>query len=235
MNPWEAYRERLETLHSLGLNLDLERHHAYTAEAGWNIDHYQAELPPEPPGEPVERGSFQAAQAILRDYRFPPPDLIVGIFRPHDPLERREMLLKARFLGLLFYFGVRVGGVVDSIRDGKQGLERVWGYDYATLEGYFERAQIEFTVVKNLHGGQVCFRIDSFARTGMIRNPFYWLGFRVFARRLQRRFAQQSMQRMQRLVQEALAGRERPGSWALKPETAEAVFTKDLPRDGRGG
>ncbi|WP_027891207.1 DUF1990 domain-containing protein [Calidithermus chliarophilus] len=220
--PRERYRERLEALERRPLNLDLSRRSEYTREAGWNIDDYEADLPPEPPGEPLPGGSFRAAQEVLREYRFPPPGLITGIFLPERPLEQRVMLLRGRFLGFTFFFGVRVGGVVDELRETRQGLERVWGYDYATLEGHFERGQIEFTVAKRLDSGEVFFRIHAFSRTGTIRNPFYALGFRLFGRRLQRRFAHESMRRVQALVQEKLAT-GRPGGEAppVRPASAQ--------------
>lgn len=203
--PWETYKKQLERLEALGYNLDLERTAEYTQAGGWNVDDYQAELPAEPPGEPLEDGSFEAAKEVLRAYRFPPPDLITGVFAPDQPLEKRVMLLRGRFLGFGFLFGVRVRGVADEVRGGERGRERVWGYRYATLEGHFERGEIEFLVTKNLESGAVSFRIHAFSRTGIIKNPFYWLGFHLFGRRLQRRFAHESMQRMQAFVKEALA------------------------------
>jgi Domain of unknown function (DUF1990) len=203
-DPLGPYRARLIALERARWNLDLERRSEYTAEAGWNIDQHEAELPPEPPGEPTPHGSFRAAQGIVREYRFPPPELITGIFLPDQPLETRVMLLRARFLFFTFYFGVRVGGVTDTVQDAPQGKERVWGYNYATLEGHFERGQIEFTIHKRLMTGEVTFRIRSFSRTGTITNVFYRIGFLIFGRALQRRFARESLRRMQMLVREAL-------------------------------
>jgi hypothetical protein len=200
----DRYRSRLESLSKLGLNLDLERRSDYTAQAGWNVDQHEAELPPEPPGKPLEHGSFEAAKQIMREYRFPPPDLITGIFLPDQPLETRVMLLRARFLIFTFYFGVRVGGVTDTTQDTPEGPEQIWGYNYATLEGHFERGQIEFSIYKRLATGEVGFRIHSFSRTGTITNIFYRVGFFLFGRALQRRFARQSLKRMQMLVKESL-------------------------------
>ena len=212
MTEFERYKTRLDSLEKLGLNLDLERREDFTAANGWNLDHYEADLPSESPGEPLEGGSFRAAQTVLREYKFPPPNLITGIFVPDEPLERRVMLLRARFLGFTFYFGVKVNGVSDELREGKSGQERVWGYRYATLEGHFERGQIEFLIVKNLQTGSVQFRIDAFSKTGLIRNPIYRLGFGLFGRHLQRRFARQSMLRMQTLVAHALKNGQVAGS-----------------------
>jgi Domain of unknown function (DUF1990) len=212
MTDLERYKTRLASLEQLGLNLDLERREEFTAANGWDLDHYEADLPGEAPGEPLEGGTFQAAQSVLREYKFPPPDLITGIFVPDEPLEKRVMLLRAQFLGLTFYFGVKVNGVTDELRDGNDGQERVWGYRYATLEGHFERGQIEFLIVKNLLSGAVQFKIDAFSKTGLIRNSIYRIGFNLFGRRLQRRFARQSLLRMQNLVAQALKSGQVVGS-----------------------
>lgn len=202
MTDLTPYQARLEALGKLALNLDLERREEFTAANGWHLDAYEADLPSEAPGEPLTRGAFNAAAAVLREYRFPPPDLITGIFVADTPLEQRVMLLRARFLIFTFYFGVRVNAVIDELRP--QTQERIWGYRYATLEGHFERGQIEFLIVKHLPTGTVQFRISAFSKTGVIRNPFYKLGFALFGRRLQVRFSRESLKRMQHLVAEAL-------------------------------
>jgi hypothetical protein len=209
---FKPYQARLEALGKLKLNLDLDRREEFTEQNGWRLDHYEADLPDETPGEPLENGSFKIAQAVLRDYRFPPPDLITGIFVPDTPLEKRVMLLRARFLVFTFYFGVRISDVTDELRQTEIGQERVWGYRYATLEGHFERGQIEFQIAKNLMSGKVEFRIAAFSQTGTIRNPFYRLGFSLFGRGLQRRFAQQSLKRMQQLVTDELRHGVKSGS-----------------------
>jgi uncharacterized protein (UPF0548 family) len=153
----------------------------------------------------------------MRRYAFPPPDLITGYFDPSQPLSTRIMVLRAHFLVFNFYFGVRVVDVVDEAAQASpDGPERVWGYGYRTLEGHFEKGQINFSIHKNLATGAVQFRIKAMSQPGHIRNPFYWLGFKLFGRALQRRFAHQSLLRMRRLVAEALA------SSAARPQTMPA-------------
>ncbi len=212
MTNLDRYKSRLTALEKLGLNLNLERREDFTAANGWNLDQYEADLPAEPPGEPLEVGPFKAATEVLREYRFPPPDLITGIFLPDEPLEKRVMLLRARFLIFTFYFGVKITGVTDELRDTKDGKMRVWGYRYATLEGHFESGQIEFLIAKNLQTGAVKFTIDAFSKTGLIQNPLYRLGFHLFGRRLQVHFARQSLVRMQRLVTKTLKGGRKVGA-----------------------
>jgi hypothetical protein len=219
----KPYQSRLDALAKLKLNLDLERREEFTAANGWHLDHYEADLPAEAPGEPEESGSFRAAQTVLREYKFPPPDLITGIFVPDTPLEQRVMLLKARFLLFTFYFGVKVSGVVDERRGEGAAQERVWGYRYATLEGHFERGQIEFLIVKTLATGHVKFKISAFSKTGTIKNIFYRIGFALFGRRLQIRFSRDSLKRMQHLVAESLhTGRVGGSTPPVQPASSEA-------------
>lgn len=203
---WEQYQARLAGYADAPVNYDVAGQGAYPTAPGWRTDDYATDLPPEAPGPPAAAGSFAAAQDVLRRYAFPPPGLITGIFRPDVPLAERVMVLRGRFLGLTFWFGVKVSGITDeAARPTPLGPERVWGYGYRTLRGHFERGQIDFTIHKNLTTGAVRFRIHAVSQTGRIRNPFYWLGFKMFGRMLQRRFAHGSLARMRQLVGEALA------------------------------
>ncbi|WP_310395943.1 DUF1990 family protein [Hymenobacter sp.] len=80
------------------------------------------------------------------------------------------------------------------------GPKRGWGYGYRTLEGPFERGQIDFTVHKNITSGAVQFQIHAGLQPGHIRSPFYWLGFKLFGRQLRRNFARESLRRMRGMV-----------------------------------
>lgn len=225
---YELQKARLEQYTSAQLSFDRTRINEYTAANGWHIDGYEQELPAEQPGIPEAGGSFEAAQQVLRNYSFPPPELITGIFVPDSPLQDRVMVLRARFLVFTFWFGVRVGGVVGEIRtlpDGEH--EAVWGYHYTTLEGHYEQGQIEFTVHKYLSTGRVVFKIHAISKTGYIRNPLYRLGFRLFGRMLQRRFAFQSLARTNAQVKEMLRRNLRvPGEAG---EQVEVVDKQDVP------
>ena len=208
---WEQYRARLAAYADARVNYDFARQSEYTSATGWRLDDYATDLPAEAPGPPEAAGSIAAAQEVLRRYAFPPPDLITGYFDPATPLEKRIMVLRAHFLVFNFYFGVRVSEVTDEARrETPNGPERVWGYGYRTLEGHFERGQIDFTIHKNLTTGAVQFRIHAVSQPGQIRNPFYWLGFKLFGRLLQRKFARESQRRMRELVAAQLAGQPLP-------------------------
>ncbi len=204
----DSLRARLDEISRLDATIDLTRREQYLTEAGWNVDAREITLLPEPPGPPEHDGSFATAASILRDYRFTPQRLISGHFDPDAPLDSRPMLLSARFLWMRFELGVRVHRVIEETRSGAVGEEAVWGYSYHTLAGHLERGEITFEVVKQLNTGEVDFRIHSLSQTGHVANWFYRIGFRLVGRRLQRRFAVESLQNMQQMVHDHLSHRE---------------------------
>lgn len=201
---WKRHERELDALAKAEVNFDLERRSEYTEATGWHLDKYEAVLPPEPPGPPVPGGSFELGKQVMLDYRFPDPRIITGIYYPDRPLAERVMLLRGRFLGFNFYFGVRIGGVTDERRETELGPAQIWGFNYQTLKGHFEKGQMDFEMWKYLDSGQIFFRIHAFSQPDVIPNPLYRLGFRMFGRRLQRYFAHQSLKRMQRFVLEGL-------------------------------
>ena len=106
------------------------------------------------------------------------------------------MLLDVHFWGLRFRFGVRVSGVVDELRQVEGNGVRVWGWSYATLQGHLEKGQMDYAVWKWLDTGAVEFRIHVVSRSSRIGNPLIRLGFRLFGRREQVRFAKRACERM---------------------------------------
>lgn len=229
---WRTYQKRLDALREARYNVDLDQRADFTEAAGWHLDHHEADLPPEPPGPPLPpddpRASFAIAWGLVRDYAFPDPRLIVGIFSPDAPLDGRPMLLKARFLGFSFWFGVRVDGETNGVHETPEGRVHTRGYSYATLEGHFERGQITFEVCKAEATGAVTFHIDAFSQPDRIGNPFYRLGFKLFGRRLQLRFARTAIERMQRFTAEELEARA-TGQPTPEHETVEP--SPDAPPD----
>ena len=149
-------------------------------------------------------GPWEIARRLMAAYEFADPKIIRAFYVPGMPLSRRDMILVARFYGLRFYLGVRVGGVIDGTRivDGRR--IRVWGWNYRTLQGHLEMGQMDYEVWKWLDSGQVEFRIHAFSKPALIPNPLVRLGFRLFGRWMQRRFATNACKRMRRLVAAAL-------------------------------
>lgn len=204
----DSLRARLAEISQLEASIDLAQREQYLTEGGWNVDAREIALLPERPGPPERDGSFVTAVSILRDYRFTPQRLISGHFDPEAPLATRPMLLSARFLWMRFELGVRVHRVIDEVRSGRVGEDAVWGYSYHTLAGHLERGEITFEVVKQMATGDVDFRIHSLSQTGHIANWFYRFGFRLVGRRLQRKFAVESLQNMKQMVFDHLSHRE---------------------------
>jgi len=189
----------LEALRDKPLNFDLGD--AAAREPGWNVDDYRQPLPGEPPGPPVPGGPWERARKLALDYEFADPRIVRAVYAPDSPFEGRDMLLEARFLGLRFRFGVRISGVLDETRsvDGRE--VRVWGWSYRTLQGHLEMGQMDYQVWKWLDRGEVEFRIHVVSRPARIPNPIVRLGFRVFGRREQVRFARRACERMAFLLE----------------------------------
>jgi uncharacterized protein (UPF0548 family) len=190
------YRQALEELHDIPVNFDVAARDERTLERGWRIDDYCQPLPAEPPGPPQSGRTWERACQLMRDYEFADPAIVRAVYRPDSPLEGRDILLEVRFWGLRFRFGVRVGAVIDETRSVGGREVRVWGWNYATLQGHLEMGQMGYEVWKWLDTGEVEFRIHVVSRAGQIRNPIVRLGFRIFGRREQIRFAKRACERM---------------------------------------
>jgi uncharacterized protein (UPF0548 family) len=224
---WNQYKDMLDSLRNKKLNYDAEMRENFTEVNGWRIDSYAVDLPAEQPGEPESNGAWNIAREVIRNYEFPDPNLITGIFVPDDPLENRYMVLRARFLLFTFHFGVKVSQVVDEIRqDPIMGRARVWGWSYRTLEGHFEMGEITFTVWKFLDSGQVQFRINAYSKVTHIPNIFYRIGFHLFGRSLQVYFSHSAMDRMKKFVADRLATRKDGVTVEQESEKLETVEVK---------
>jgi len=206
-------RRALAALADKGFNFDPDQTEHFTTANGWHVDDYTQPLPPEPPGPPIPGGSFEVAQRLMEDYEFADPAIVRAVYATDSPLEHRDMLLEGRLWGLRFRFGVRVGGLIDEelATDGRP-LRR-WRWSYRTLQGHLEMGQMDYEVRKWLDTGEVEFRIHAFSRPAHIPNPVIRLGFRLFGRRVQRRFARHACQRMARLT----AARGRVGAAVEDP------------------
>ena len=198
------YAKRLQKLRQEKVNFDTSLKDTFTEENGWRLSDYEIDLPPEPPGPPLVRGSFATAKQILYDYEFPDSALIEAVFDPDEPLHERTMLLIGKFAGMQFYFGGRVDGVIDELRRTEDGPAQVWGYGYQTLESHWENGEITFEIWKYLDNGRVKFRFYSYVRIGYVPNQLYRVGFRMMWKWLQVQFARTALARMRRLVVDRL-------------------------------
>ncbi|HSK95129.1 MAG TPA: DUF1990 family protein [Euzebyales bacterium] len=209
-NPRAAAAALLQ-LRDAPLNFDLERRAEFTTATGWKLDHHRQALPPEPPGPPLARGSWATCRRLTADYAFADPAIVRAMYDADQPLERRDMLLEGRFYGLRFLLGLRVGGVEDDTITIDGRPVRRWSWNYRTLRGHLEMGQMDYTVAKWTDTGEVEFRIDAFSRAAHIPNAMVRLGFALFGRHMQRRYARTALRRMRRLVDDELAALSSPG------------------------
>ncbi|HEY0713602.1 MAG TPA: DUF1990 family protein [Polyangia bacterium] len=153
-----------------------------TSAHGFN--HYGSEAPigREPAGPPQKDGAFERARALLENYEFSDPRIVVGHFDAAAPLLHRVMLLEIKILGLHFLCGVRVG----AVRDHADGGRRVFAYRYDTLVGHVETGSEWFILTKELGTGEIRLAIRAAWRPGEL--PSWWmrLGFKWFSRHYQR-------------------------------------------------
>ena len=215
-----AADQRLDHVRRLPVNFDPAGEHS--AAGGWNVDDLCQSLPPEPPGEPVEGGSWEIARRLMRGYEFADPSIVRAMYDPEEPLEDRTMLLQLRFYGLRFRAGVRVSSVYDEQRTEKGRAARVWGWAYRTLQGHLEMGQMDWQVWKWLDTGEVEFRIQAYSKRSRDRGPLVRLGFRLFGRREQLAFLHMTLERMGRLTETAL----REGAGEPLHRTAEELTAR---------
>jgi uncharacterized protein (UPF0548 family) len=194
----------LTRLRGRALNFDPEHCDRHVPENGWHVDDLCVRLPPEPPGPPLEGGSWETARRLMRGYEFADPSIVRAIYDPDEPLERRTMLLEVRFHGLRFHSAVRVARVYDDERSQSERPVRVWGWAYQTLEGHLEMGEMDWQVWKWLDSGEVEFRIHAYSRRAPDRNPIVRLGFRLFGRREKLAFLHSTLERMRCLTETAL-------------------------------
>jgi len=197
-----AVTKRFAALHGRQVNFDPDAPHPESD--GWRIDDYCEPLPPEPPGPPVDGGSFRVAQTLLRDYKVADPSIVRAYYDQDAPLEGRDMLLELRFLVFRIFAGCRVGRVTDEVRTVDGRRVQVWGWPYQTLEGHIEQGEMSWEVWKWLDSGEVQFRIHAYSRMVGARNPFVILGVRLFGQRERRRYLTSACRRMRELTVEAL-------------------------------
>jgi uncharacterized protein (UPF0548 family) len=193
-------RRKLVELADRNLNFDPRSLEDLAPEHAWHHDDYRRDLPSEPPGPPVAGGSFETARRLMSDYEFADPGVVRAIYDPEAPLEGRNLLLEIRFWALRFYVGVRVCEVRDTTQETEGRRARIWGWGYRTLAGHLEKGQMDYEVRKWQDTGKVEFRIHAISEMARIRNPLVRIGFRLFGRREQVKFARRCGERLAALT-----------------------------------
>ena len=200
---------RLAELARKPLNFDLAELADASARTGWTTTDLCQPLPGEPPGMPLAEGSWQIARRLMSGYEFADPSIVRAYYDATIPLERRNMLLRLRALGVVHLFaGVRVGEVYERTRELGGRQARVWGWNYRTLEGHVEIGQMDWEVWKWLDDGQVEFRVHAVSRPARIPNPIVRLGFHILRDRERQAFLGSTKRRMRTFTELALTDKD---------------------------
>jgi uncharacterized protein (UPF0548 family) len=197
-------QRRLAELARKPLNFDLAELADASVRPGWTTTDVCQPLPAEPPGMPLATGSWQIARWLMSGYEFADPSIVRAYYDADIPLERRNMLLRLRALG------VRVGEVYERTRELGGRHARVWGWNYRTLEGHVEIGQMDWEVWKWLDDGHVEFRVHAVSRPARIPNPIVRLGFHLLRDRERAAFLDSTKRRMRTFTELALDN-EDPG------------------------
>jgi uncharacterized protein (UPF0548 family) len=226
-------QRRLAELARKPLNFDLASLADASPRSGWTITDLCQPLPSEPPGMPVEDGSWRIAQRLMSGYEFADPSIVRAYYDPGVPLEQRDMLLKLRACGFAYVFvGVRVGDVFERTQEIDGRRARIWGWNYRTLDGHVEMGQMDWEVWKWLDDGRVQFRVHAVSRAARIPNPIIRLGFHLLRDRERQAFLHSTNQRMRTFTELALA---RGDSDRMIRSAAAALTARPRPRARRAG
>jgi uncharacterized protein (UPF0548 family) len=202
-------QRRLAALPGKRLNFDLASLSDASPRSGWTTTELCQPLPSEPPGEPVDGGSWEIARRLMSGYEFADPSIVRAYYDPALPLERRNMLLKLQAFAVAHLFvGVRVGEVYDHTRDLDGQTARIWGWNYRTLEGHMEMGQMDWEVWKWLDNGRVEFRVHAISRPARIPNVLIRIGFHLLRGRERRAFLESTKRRMCTFTELALASED---------------------------
>jgi uncharacterized protein (UPF0548 family) len=219
----------LARLHGAELNFELQPVECYTPERGWHADVLSQRLPSEPPGSPAPGGPWEIARRLVEGYRMADPALVRAMWDPHAPLLGRDMLLELRLYRILsVHAGVRVTEVWDEERvvDGRGA--RVFGFEYATLQGHVEAGRMDYEVIKWPDDGAVEFRLHAHSRASEDGAPWVRLGFRLVGRREQVRFYLHCCERMARLTAGELGLPDETPPAAVRLTAADAPDTAEV-------
>lgn len=161
-----------------------------TPPTGFALDHSRATLG-------SGRACFERACAHLRDWRM--FDLgWVDVADPAAPIEPGTCVaVLASVAGFWSMNACRIVQVLEP----RGGVER-FGFSYGTLPGHVERGEERFTIELDARTGDVTYDILAFSRP----HPLWARAATPFIRRLQRRFARDSISAMRRHT----AGDEEP-------------------------
>lgn len=188
MTEWRLFKgwseqeleQRFEAVKASPLNFPIA---GPESQEGKNWRRYYSEsiIGYEEPGPPKEKGPYAIAWQAISEYQFSDPAIVIGHFKPNDPLEGRTMLLEIKVLGLRYLCGARVG----RVRKVTNKNETQWGFRYDTLQSHLEVGSEWFFLTKKHDTGEIWFRISASWRPGKFPNWWSRAGFEMLGRRYQ--------------------------------------------------
>lgn len=182
-----AIERFLESQSSLGLTYPSIGSTQGTPPTGYVVDHTRAKLGE---GEAV----FKAAQAAIREWK--PFQLgWVEPCWPDTPIATNQAVaILVRALGLWSLNACRIVHVIEE--------EREFGFAYGTLPDHAESGEERFTIQWDQNDNSVWYDILAFSRAN---HPLARIAYPL-TRRLQKRFARESVTAMQQAITEPSAG-----------------------------
>lgn len=159
--------------------------------SGFNVDHTRARLG-------SGRPSFEAARESVRGWKMFDIDWL-RLFGRDAPIEPGSVVaVVVKHLG---FWSINPCRIVYTVEEG--GDREKYGFAYGTLQGHVERGEERFTVEWDRRDDSVWYEILALSRPG----PLAALGY-PYARRMQKRFAEDSKRAMARSVAGSFPGGE---------------------------
>jgi uncharacterized protein (UPF0548 family) len=151
------------------------------------VDHHRVQLG-------FGKDVFARAQEAFRSWEMVQLDWLAPCW-PDASLESGEIVgTVAQVLGLWCVNVCRIVYCVDDASD--TGPVRRFGFAYGTLPGHVERGEERYQLEWHADDDSVWYDLLAFSRPG---RAISWIGY-PYVRRMQRRFARESMEAMRRAV-----------------------------------
>jgi len=160
------------------------------APPGYNLDHHRI---------PLGKGEvqFEKAKKALRDWRMVELGWLV-MHRPDEPLQEGQVVASlTRYAFVWFLNPCRIVFVTEEELEGQENIVR-FAFAYGTLKGHVEQGEERFYVDWNKITNEVHYGVLAFSKPAHILTKLFY----PLTRKLQKRFALDSLRAMTRAMQE---------------------------------
>jgi uncharacterized protein (UPF0548 family) len=152
---------------------------------GYNIDHHRVQLG-------TSRETFEKAKTAFRNWQMFRLNWLEPCWPEHRIRQGKSVGTLAHLFGVWSVNVCRIVSVIEETGD----IEK-FGFAYGTLPGHVECGEERFTVEWHHADDSVWYDLLAFSKPGLLLT---WLSYPL-VRRLQKRFAADSMQSMKNIVQ----------------------------------